>query len=325
MHKHVLSILLASLLVVAQTTSYAQTRPRQTTQKPVIKTPSTPKPDLLVRLDGTQLEVLVTEITDKEIVYRRVNNPGGPIFRVQKADFSFIKYGSNGEIERFEKAAQPAPEQTPTTSYAPAPTTTPARTTTAYQPRPASSPANTFPRWRLGLKGAVQSASLAFSAGIPSSAIKGLVGFHAGLIADNSLGNAVTVRTQVLYSTKGCRLSDGLDSEDFSITYLEVPIDLLFKIPTASGQLLLGGGGYYAFALNGKLGSDDLRIGNGRTDNIISSDYGVRASAWYDLSSGLTLNAFYNLGLTNINAVSGGATIKNRTFGLGIGYFIFKK
>ena len=67
MYKQLLLIGLTSLLVAFFTTTHAQTRPRPTT-KPTIKTPPAPRPDLLVRQDGTQLEVLVTEITDKEIV-----------------------------------------------------------------------------------------------------------------------------------------------------------------------------------------------------------------------------------------------------------------
>ena len=104
-------ILLASVLVTSLTTAHAQTRPRQTTAKPPTITPSTPRPDLLVRRDGTQLEVLVSEITDKEIVYKRFSNPNGPNFRVQKADFSYLRYGSNNEIEQFSNPGQPAPVQ----------------------------------------------------------------------------------------------------------------------------------------------------------------------------------------------------------------------
>ena len=109
MYKHLLLIGLTSLLVATLIASYGQTRPRQAPTKPATSPSPTPKPDLLVWQDETQLEVLVTEITDKEIVYKRFSNPNGPNFRVQKADFSFIKYGSNGEIEQFTKVVQPAP------------------------------------------------------------------------------------------------------------------------------------------------------------------------------------------------------------------------
>ncbi|TAE24004.1 MAG: hypothetical protein EAZ91_21085 [Cytophagales bacterium] len=104
-------VLLAISVFVSLITSYAQTRPRQTTTKPVTTIPSISKPDLLVRRDGTQLEALIIEITDKEIVYKRANNPNGPNFRVQKADFSYLKYGGNGEIEQFSNVVETAPAQ----------------------------------------------------------------------------------------------------------------------------------------------------------------------------------------------------------------------
>jgi hypothetical protein len=111
MLKLLLIILLGTWVLAPLNASYAQTRRPQTTTKPATRMSSTPKPDLLVKQDGTQLEVLVKEITDKEIVYKRANNPDGPNFRVQKANFSYLEYGSNGEREEFSNTVQPAPVQ----------------------------------------------------------------------------------------------------------------------------------------------------------------------------------------------------------------------
>jgi hypothetical protein len=101
----------------------------------------------------------------------------------------------------------------------------------------------------------------------------------------------------------------------------------LFKIPTSSGQFLLGGGGYFGSALNGKVGSLDAKIGSGKTDTFTSTDFGLRFASWYDLASGLTLNVFYTLGLSNINPTIGinEPVIKNKTFGVGVGYFLSRK
>ena len=108
-------ILLATLVFVSITTSYTQAPPYRATSKQDYNIPSKPRPDLLFRRDGTQLEVLVSEITDREIVYKRFGNLSGPNFRVQKADFSYLKYGKNGEIEQFSNVAQPANVQAPST------------------------------------------------------------------------------------------------------------------------------------------------------------------------------------------------------------------
>lgn len=308
MHKYLLTILLVTLVLVSITTSYAQTRPRQTATRPV-----TPMPDLLVRRDGTQLDVLVTEITDNEIVYKRANNPNGPIFRVQKADFSFIKYGNNGEIERFAKVEEPAPApvqpvptpaqvvQTRPTSNASAP---------AYQSRQPSSPKN----FRLGLLAGGQSATI--SSDGSTEGANNIFGFRGGLVSDRSIGNAGSFRTQILYSSKGT----GISNLNLNVNYLEIPFDFLYKIQTPGAQFLLGGGGYFGTLLNAKLGSADA------AKIFTTTDAGVRVSGWVDLSSGLTLNVFYNLGLLDINSgVSSSPIWKNKTLGFGVGYFLFKK
>lgn len=328
MFKHLLFLGLASSLVT--TITFAQPRPRSTTAKPVTKIPAAPKPDILVRRDGTQLEVLVTEITDNEIVYKRFNNPNGPAFRSKKSDFNYLQYGANGEIEQFTKVVQPAPApaqpQPVPTSVQPAPA--PARSTSyAPTPVPQSSQADMPQRVRFGFKGGVQSASFAFSPDYISTS--NLIGFQAGLVIDRPLGKSVNVRTQLLYSGKGTKLVNANTNAkvNFSVNYIEVPFDLLVKIPTSSGQFLLGGGLYYGYALSAKIGPYDASIGNSQTDDISASDFGLRASAWYDLPAGLTLNAFYTFGLANHNPTVSvnEPTVKNRTFGLGIGYFLSKK
>ncbi|WP_020594963.1 porin family protein [Spirosoma panaciterrae] len=323
MFKHLLFLGLASSLVT--TITFAQPRPRSTTAKPVTKIPAAPKPDILVRRDGTQLEVLVTEITDNEIVYKRFNNPNGPAFRSKKSDFNYLQYGANGEIEQFTKVVQPAPApaQPLPTVVQPQPAPTPAPRT-QYAPTPVSQPRQAdIPQGvRFGFKGGIQSASQSgnfFS--LNNYSTKGILGFQAGLLLDVPLGTSLGLRPQLMYSGKGCMVGT---SASLKVNYLEIPVDVLYKIPTSSGQFLLGGGAYFGYAMGGKFGSRDAKIGNAQNDDFTTADFGLRFSTWYDLSSGLTLNAFFNLGLSDINPTIDlpKETIKNRTFGIGVGYFL---
>ncbi|MBO0948984.1 porin family protein [Fibrella forsythiae] len=325
MQKSLYAVLLTGLLFTRPTNAQAQTRPRQAT--PVLTKPadatvappvSTSKADMLVRRDGTQLEVLVTEITDKEIVYKRANNPTGPSFRAQKADFSFIKYGNTDEIERFLPVAQPAPPPQPVPQSV---------QETGYQPRPMTQPAAIPQGIRFGFKAGIQSASLSLSgSGLTGYSAKGIVGFQGGVLATIPVSSGIQLRPQVLYSSKGCNLSKGANNADITIAYIEVPVDLLFRVPTSSGALLLGGGGYVASAMSGKFGTTDAKIGSTAADDITPLDFGLRFAGWYDLPAGLTLNAFYNLGLADINPdASQLSTLKNTTFGVGIGYFLSTK
>lgn len=316
MHHYKYFILLAGLVLIVQTVTYAQPRPRQPIKKPAVKASpaARPKPDLLVRLDGTPLEMLVTEITDKEIVYKRFNNPSGPSFRVQKADFSSIKYGSNGEVERFETVSQqvaPQPEPVQSVPSQPAPAAAaPIQNTSTSSPAPAyQNPQSSEPfRWRLGVLAGVQSSAVTVDGEVPD--VDGVGGFRGGVMVDNRIGRALTVRSQALFSTKG--------NANVKLNYLEVPFDLLYKIPIANGGILVGGGFYWATLLSAKAGTTDIK------NETSSSDAGLRLSVWGDLSSGLTMNVFYNYGLADINS-SGREVIKNHSFGIGVGYFLLKK
>ncbi|PRY28550.1 outer membrane protein with beta-barrel domain [Spirosoma oryzae] len=298
-------------MLVSVTTVQAQSpHKKSTTTRPV------PKPDLLVRRDGTQLEVLVTEITDNEVVYKRASNPDGPVFRSKKTDFSYLQYGSNGEIEQFTKVVRQG-------SFT---DNRPVDSEPRYIPAPVdrSRAVATSEGIRFGLKGGIQSATQ--SGGyftLTGLSTKGILGFQVGLLLDVPLNTALTVRPQLLYSGKGCTLING-NVSSYKTNYLEVPVDVLYKIPTSSGQLLLGGGGYFGYTLGGKIGTRDAKIGSAQKDDFTTTDFGLRLSGWYDLSAGLTLNVFYNLGLSNINPSVGliDPAIRNRTFGLGVGYFL---
>ncbi|MBR5677678.1 MAG: hypothetical protein IKX20_06035 [Paludibacteraceae bacterium] len=56
--------------------------------------------DIIVLNDGTQLDVNLVEVADKQVKYRKVNNPNGPLFVKETANISSIIY-ANGEKEDF--------------------------------------------------------------------------------------------------------------------------------------------------------------------------------------------------------------------------------
>ena len=56
--------------------------------------------DVIVLKDGVQLEVILVEVADKQVKYRKANNPQGPLFVKEVANISSISY-ANGEKEDF--------------------------------------------------------------------------------------------------------------------------------------------------------------------------------------------------------------------------------
>ena len=60
--------------------------------------------DVIVLKDGTKLEIILVEVADKQVKYRKANNPEGPLFVKEIAYISSIIY-ANGEREDFTQEA----------------------------------------------------------------------------------------------------------------------------------------------------------------------------------------------------------------------------
>lgn len=93
----ILSLFLASFLLVLGTCTFL-----------CAQTPK--KPDVIQKLDNTSLEVVIDEINKTDILYRKPNDPKGPLYALPKKDIRRIVW-SNGEVE--EITAPPAPAQKP--------------------------------------------------------------------------------------------------------------------------------------------------------------------------------------------------------------------
>lgn len=90
--------------------------------------------DLIVKIDSTRIEAVVSEISTDNVRYKRFARPEGPTYVLPVAQICYIRY-SDGFIEDYNRTKQtPTPEVTPTVAAAPQPTPQP-------QPTPAPAPA----------------------------------------------------------------------------------------------------------------------------------------------------------------------------------------
>ncbi|QIH36089.1 porin family protein [Sphingobacterium sp. DR205] len=112
-----------------------------------------------------------------------------------------------------------------------------------------------------------------------------------------------------------------------SVMSLDIPVNLVAKLPTGgSGNFFIGAGPYVGFGLSGKqkaTGGDvkfeeDIEFGSGEGKHLKRTDFGVNFLAGYQLTNGFQINAGYGLGLTNLAPNSG--SIKNRVWSVGIGF-----
>ena len=159
--------------------------------------------------------------------------------------------------------------------------------------------------------------------------------FHAGFNAELPLADDFFVQPGVLFSTKGTKFKGS--NTRLNLSYIEVPVNLLYKPALGNGKLLLGFGPYLAFAVSGKLkpenGNDrsitfknEISIGEALSGNFLRAfDAGGNLLVGYELSSNLSVQLNAQLGFVNIYPDIAGVANNNRInkntgFGLSLGY-----
>ena len=179
-----------------------------------------------------------------------------------------------------------------------------------------------------------------------------LVGFHAGVKLNVPIATDFYFQTGLLYSQNGAKsneiiIQNKAANNDYStvtrISYIELPLNLLFRPRFGNGHILLGFGPYVAMGIGGKQNYDasstltyvqTIKFKN----TITSSEYwdpenayykrldaGANIFAGYELEMGLFFQLNAQLGLLKINTViedysDDQGVFKNTGFGLSVGY-----
>lgn len=175
----------------------------------------------------------------------------------------------------------------------------------------------TYAQLRYGLAGGLQSSKVHLSALGLSINTNGMFGAHVGGVAEYAVSDNFFIRPELLLSFKGGTFKNGIDSYKLNLTYLELPIQGIYKYEIGSGKLVGGIGPYFGFLLGGKDDDEPIVVGT----DIKGLDAGLRFLGGYELTEkNLGINLFYNMGLANINPDSG-AKIRNSTIGVSVTYF----
>lgn len=213
---------------------------------------------------------------------------------------------------------------------------------------------SSFAQISYGVKAGFNSSSMTFDGEDNSfdggnDYLKRLAAWNAGVIVDIQLADNFYLQPQLLVSAKGIRFkgeetyevggisyTEKIDGK-LTTTYLELPVNLLYKHELGPGKIFGGFGPYVAYGLGGKLdgfteeGFDDPKVkfdgDDEATDNNIhykGIDAGANFTIGYELNNGLLLGVNYSLGLTNID-VYDKSTTKNNYFGISVGYLLKKK
>lgn len=201
---------------------------------------------------------------------------------------------------------------------------------------------------KFGLKAGVNLPKITDRDGVDSDA-KFNTSFYIGGTVDFPVGDSFSIQPGLTFSGKGVKNtihSTGINVYSIGVKaatrlwYLEVPVNALFRIPAGDGNLFLGGGPYFGYAIggknkvNGRIGgvgpadkpidemldissSEDIKFG--KDGDFKRGDFGINFLAGYQLNSGFNIHAGYGLGLGSI-AQDSNQTGKNRVLSLGLGF-----
>ena len=151
------------------------------------------------------------------------------------------------------------------------------------------------------------------------------VGFNAGVNAEIPVGIDFFVQPGLLFSTKGAK-SKNID-QTTSLSYVELPVNLIYKPELGEGKMLLGFGPYVAYGVGGKYElsgvETDIEFGNDLPSELKPFDAGANLLVGYEFSNNFSFQLNASLGMINLYNRPAGDTkskIKNTGFGLSLGY-----
>ena len=161
--------------------------------------------------------------------------------------------------------------------------------------------------------------------------------FHVGAVVNIPFAPDFYFQPGLLFTTKGAKSDNllGLDmSVEYNISYIELPLNIVFKPALGNGHFVLGFGPYLAYGIAGKA---KFKIGNVSTDDKIvftndsnasdwkyfkALDYGGNLFFGYEMNNGISLQINTQLGLAKINAdkPDNNSEFRNTGFGISLGY-----
>lgn len=154
---------------------------------------------------------------------------------------------------------------------------------------------------------------------------KNRTGFHGGAFVLFKI-TKIGIQPELLFSQQGSTVEvNGTDLEA-NFNYINIPI--LLKLYLAGG-INLQAGPQIGFVSKAEVeqfvsGSSGATTMTDVKDQLKGNDVSLALGAGWDLPFGLTLDARYNLGLSEINDAAGSEEAKNQVFQVSVGFKLIK-
>jgi len=170
-----------------------------------------------------------------------------------------------------------------------------------------------------------------------------LIGFHGGVNAQLQIAPEIYFQPGLLFSTKGAKNIYGSLTGTYKLSYIELPLNVVYKGALGSGFIMVGFGPYLAYAIGGKssLNNETTTVENNivfkstvesgdpyLTAYMKRFDAGGNIFAGFEMAGGLFVQLNTQFGMININPkdnrilkeFSDKLSVKNTGFGISLGY-----
>lgn len=180
---------------------------------------------------------------------------------------------------------------------------------------------------KYGIKAGVNFANQEFKEQGFSFSPKSVTSFHIEGLIDYGINSSFSIQPGLALSGKGFRIeSDGVKAKT-DLMYVEVPVNAVAKFPISSiGKFFIGAGPYAAFGISGKakvegsgVSESDDKLFDKDKGSYKKGDIGINVLGGLEFSKGLTINANYGLGLSNISREAS-TTAKNKVVSVSVGF-----
>ena len=167
-----------------------------------------------------------------------------------------------------------------------------------------------------------------------------IMGYHFGVNVQLPVAPEFYFQTGLQFSTKGAENTVSILKTTYKLSYIEMPMNFVYKGQLGNGFIMVGFGPYVAYGVGGKVmyegGSVSTESDIEFKNEVVSGDpvlavyikpfdAGGNVFFGYEMAGGLFLQLDAQLGMLNIKPDSylspdDKSTLKNTGFGLSLGY-----
>lgn len=167
-----------------------------------------------------------------------------------------------------------------------------------------------------------------------------IVGYHVGVNVLIPVAPEFYFQPGLLFTTKGTKNTTGVLTSTYSISSIELPLNLVYRGAVGNGYILLGFGPYVSYGLMGKAKHEGgdlsyesdveftnvVEVGDPLTVSYFKAlDAGGNVFIGYEMAGGIFVQLNTQLGMLNIKPEdkrlpSDESVVKNTGFGLSLGY-----